>query len=148
MKVQQQVPAYDNEQPPDRTIRFRVGINVGDVIPDGTDVHGDVVNVAARLQAECPPGGVCVSRQVRDHVQDRLNLAFEELGPLNLKNIAHPVEAFVLRRDVQVRPASQALDERLEASRGTVLESQQGRSVTAERRTASGWPIGRLARDR
>ena len=96
MKVQQQVPIHDGDQPPDRAIRFRVGINVGDVIPDGTDVHGDVVNVAARLQAECPPGGICVSRQVRDHVHDRLDLAFEELGALNLKNIARPVEAFVL----------------------------------------------------
>ena len=98
VKVQQQVPAYDGDQPPDRAIRFRVGINVGDVIPDGTDVHGDVVNVAARLQAECPPGGICVSRAVRDHVQDRLDLAFEELGPLKLKNIARPVEAFVVSR--------------------------------------------------
>ena len=88
MKVQQQVPVHDGEQPPDRAIRFRVGINVGDVIPDGTDVHGDVVNVAARLQAECPPGGICVSRAVRDHVQYRRDLAFEELGLLKLKNIA------------------------------------------------------------
>jgi adenylate cyclase len=87
VKVQQQVPVHDGGQPPDRTIRFRVGINVGDVIPDGTDVHGDVVNVAARLQAECVPGGICVSRQVWDHVQERLNLGFEELGPLSLKNI-------------------------------------------------------------
>jgi adenylate cyclase len=99
MKVQQQVPACDGDQPFDRTIRFRVGINVGDVIPDGTDVHGDVVNVAARLQAECPPGGICVSRAVRDHVHYRLALAFEELGALNLKNISQPVEAFVLRLD-------------------------------------------------
>jgi adenylate cyclase len=106
MKVQQQVPACDGDQPPDRMIRFRVGINVGDVIPDGTDVHGDVVNVAARLQAECPPGGICVSRGVRDHVQDRLDLAFEELGPIALKNIARPVEAFVLKLDVVAAPKS------------------------------------------
>jgi adenylate cyclase len=78
--VQQQVPAHDGDLPPDQAIRFRVGINVGDVIPDGTDVHGDVVNVAARLQAECPPGGICVSRQVRDHLHGRLDLAFENLG--------------------------------------------------------------------
>jgi adenylate cyclase len=77
VKVQQQVPAHDG-------VRFRVGINAGDVIPDGTDVHGDVVNVAARLQAECPPGGICVSRTVRDHMQDRIDLGFEELGPLKL----------------------------------------------------------------
>src|ERR1700751_5261220 len=92
VKVQQLVPIHDGSQHPDRMIRFRVGINVGDVIPDGLDVHGEVVNVAARLQAEAPPGGICVSRAVRDHVQDRLGLAFDELGALTLKNIARPVE--------------------------------------------------------
>ena len=97
VKVQQQVPIHDGDQPPDRAIRFRVGINIGDAIADGTDLHGDGVNVAARLQAECPPGGICVSRAVRDHVHGRLDLAFEELGTLDLKNIARPVEAFVLR---------------------------------------------------
>jgi adenylate cyclase len=99
MKVQQQVPIHDGDQPAERAIRFRVGINIGDAIADGTDLHGDAVNVAARLQAECPPGSICVSRSVRDHVQDRLNLAFEELGALSLKNIARPVEAFVLKLD-------------------------------------------------
>ena len=108
MKVQQQVPAYDGDQPPDRTIRFRVGINIGDVIPDGTDVHGDVVNVAARLQAECPPGGICVSQAVRDHVRDRLDIAFDALGPLKLKNITRPVEAFVLRLGTSVPKAVHA----------------------------------------
>ncbi len=108
VKVQQQVPAHDGDLPPDRTIRFRVGINVGDVISDGLDVHGDAVNVAARLQSECPPGGICVSRAVRDHVQDRLNLVFEELGALNLKNIARPVDAFVVRLDDETTPKSVA----------------------------------------
>jgi adenylate cyclase len=97
LRVQEQVPVVDGEAPTDRAIRFRIGINVGDVIPDGTDVHGDVVNVASRLQAECSPGGICVSRAVRDHLHDRLDIAFEPLGSLNLKNIAHPVEAFMLR---------------------------------------------------
>ena len=63
VSVQQQVPIHDGDQPPDRAIRFRVGINLGDAIADGTDLHGDAVNVAARLQAECPPGGICVSPQ-------------------------------------------------------------------------------------
>jgi adenylate cyclase len=97
IEVQQQVPVMDADQPPNRTIRFRIGINLGDAIPDGTDLHGDAVNVAARLQAECPPGGICVSRSVRDHVHERLGLRFEELGPMRLKNIARPVETFVLR---------------------------------------------------
>ena len=96
IQVQQQVPIHDGEQPPDRAVRFRMGINLGDAIADGTDLHGDAVNIAARLQAECPPGGICVSRSVRDHVHGRLDLVFEELGPLSLKNIARPVEAFVV----------------------------------------------------
>ena len=101
VRVQQQVPAYDAEQPPDRLIRFRVGVNIGDAIADGTDLHGDGVNVAVRLQSECPPGSVCVSRAVRDQMRERPDLAFEELGALTLKNIPRPVEAFLLRSGVQ-----------------------------------------------
>jgi adenylate cyclase len=97
--LQQQVSSYEADQPPDRRISFRIGINVGDAIPDGTDLHGDVVNVAARLQAECPRGGICVSRGVREHLRTRLDLAFEALGLLNLKNITQPVEAFIVRPD-------------------------------------------------
>ena len=99
VKVQQQILIHDCDQLPERSIRFRIGINLGDAIADGTDLHGDAVNVVARLQAECPPGGICVSRSVRDHVHGRLHLAFEELGSLNLKNISRPVEAFVVRLD-------------------------------------------------
>jgi adenylate cyclase len=95
--VQRQVPVLEAEQSPDRAIRFRIGINLGDAIPDGTDLHGDAINVAARLQAECPPGGICVSRSVRDHVHGRLGLEFEELGALTLKNIARPVEASLVK---------------------------------------------------
>jgi len=61
VKVQQKVPILDSNHPPDRAIRFRIGINLGDAIADGTDLHGDAVNVAARIQAECPPGGICVT---------------------------------------------------------------------------------------
>ena len=99
VNVQQQVPIHDGDQPLDRAIRFRVGVNIGDAIADGTDLHGDVVNVAARLQAECPPGGICVSRSVRDHVHGRLDLTFNELGALSLKNIARPIEAFLVGLD-------------------------------------------------
>jgi adenylate cyclase len=97
LQMQEQVPIHDGDQSPDRAIRVRVGINLGGAIADGTDLHGDAVNVVARLQTECPPGGICVSRSVRDHVHGRLGLEFEELGPLNLKNIARPVEAFLIR---------------------------------------------------
>jgi adenylate cyclase len=97
VSVQQDIPLLDGDQPQDRAIRFRIGINIGDAIADGTDLHGDAVNVAVRLQAECTPGGICVSRAVRDHVHGRLDLAFEGLGSLNLKNIARPIEAFLLK---------------------------------------------------
>jgi adenylate cyclase len=106
VEVQQQVPILDKDQPPDRAIRFRVGINIGDAIADGTDLHGDAVNIAARLQSECPPGGVCVTRAVRDHVRGSHDFGFEELGPLHLKNIVRPVEAFVLRSDRLATPPS------------------------------------------
>jgi adenylate cyclase len=56
---------------------FRVGINIGDAIADGTDFYGNVVNVASRLQGECPPECLCLARSVRDHVHGRLDLAFE-----------------------------------------------------------------------
>jgi adenylate cyclase len=97
LAVQQQVPAHEADQNADHRIGFRIGVNVGDAIPDGTDLHGDVVNVAARLQAECLPGGVCISRAVREHVRGRFELPFELMGSLNLKNIDQRVEAFVLR---------------------------------------------------
>jgi adenylate cyclase len=109
VKVQQQVPIHDSDRPADRAIRFRVGINIGDAIADGTDLHGDAVNVAARLQAECPPGGICVTRSVRDHVHGRLGLAFEALGALDLKNIRRPVEAFVLQSPAMPKAAAGTL---------------------------------------
>jgi class 3 adenylate cyclase/TolB-like protein len=94
--VQRGVPDFDGDYASDRRVRFRMGINVGDVIPDGTSLYGDGVNVAARLQSVCPPGAICVSRVVRDHVGSRLGLAFKELGTIALKNIAQPTEVFLL----------------------------------------------------
>jgi adenylate cyclase len=94
--VQRGVPEFDGDYPADRRLRFRMGINVGDVVPHGANLHGEGVNIAARLQAICPPGAICVSRVVRDHVGNRLGLGFKELGAVDLKNIARPTEAFLL----------------------------------------------------
>jgi adenylate cyclase len=94
--VQRGVPDFDGDYAPDRRIRFRMGVNVGDVIQDGTNLHGEGVNIAARLQSVCPPGAICVSRVVRDHVGNRLGLGFKEMGAIGLKNIARPTEAFLL----------------------------------------------------
>jgi adenylate cyclase len=82
--------------PEDRRIRFRIGINLGDVIVDGDDIFGDGVNVAARLEALAEPGGLCISRMVRDQIRDKLSYAFEDLGEQTVKNIARPVRVYAL----------------------------------------------------
>jgi TolB-like protein/class 3 adenylate cyclase len=75
-------------------IQWRIGVNLGDIISDEGDIHGDGVNIAARLEALAEPGGICVSRVVRDQVRNRLDLAFEDLGEQSLKNIARPVRVY------------------------------------------------------
>ena len=80
VEVQQAMAARNAAVPPDRRIEFRMGINLGDIIKDGRDIYGDGVNVAARLEALAEPGGICVSRVVHDQVQDKLELAFEDMG--------------------------------------------------------------------
>lgn len=79
---------------PARWIQLRIGINLGDVIVEQDDIFGDGVNVAARLQELAEPGGVCVSRAIRDQVGDRLDVKFEDLGERKVKNIARPIRTF------------------------------------------------------
>jgi adenylate cyclase len=83
--------------PPEKRIEFRVGINLGDVIAEDEDIFGDGVNVAARLEALAEPGGICLSRVVRDQVRDRLDLAFADMGEQSVKNIARPVRVYRVR---------------------------------------------------
>jgi adenylate cyclase len=83
--------------PPDQHIAFRIGINLGDVIVEADDIFGDGVNVAVRLEELAEPGGIVVSRSVRDHVRDRISLGFEDMGERPVKNIARPVRAFRVR---------------------------------------------------
>src|SRR5438105_15501740 len=81
--------------PEAQRIVFRVGVNLGDIIiGEDNDIHGDGVNVAARLEGIAEPGGICVSGTVRDHIGDRLDLAFDDLGEQALKNIARPVRVY------------------------------------------------------
>jgi adenylate cyclase len=91
---QQGMVEANRDQPDDKAIVFRIGLHLGDVIIEGDDIYGDDVNVAARLEAEAPAGGIVVSRAVRDAVQGRLKANFHALGELALKNIDRPVRAF------------------------------------------------------
>jgi adenylate cyclase len=83
----------------DKRIEFRVGIHQGDIIVEEGDIFGDGVNIAARLEGLAHPGGICVSRVVRDEVRDKLDVAFDDLGERQVKNIARPVHAFAVRLD-------------------------------------------------
>jgi adenylate cyclase len=85
--------------PEEQRIRFRIGINLGDVIAEQHDIFGDGVNVAARLEGLAEPGGICVSRVVRDQVRDRLGYAFQDMGEQSVKNITRPVRVFAMRLD-------------------------------------------------
>jgi adenylate cyclase len=99
VEVQRSMADREPELPEDRRIRFRIGINLGDVIVEEHDVFGDGVNVAARLEALADPGGICVSRVVRDQVRDRLDCTFEDLGEQQVKNIARAVRVYTLGAD-------------------------------------------------
>jgi adenylate cyclase len=98
VEVQRGMIDREPEVPAERRVRFRIGINLGDVIAEEHDIFGDGVNVAARLEALAEPGGICVSRVVRDQVRDRLDLAFEDLGEQQVKNIARPVRVYRVGR--------------------------------------------------
>jgi adenylate cyclase len=82
--------------PEERRIRFRIGVNLGDVIVEGGDIFGDGVNVAARLESLSDPGGICISRMVRDQIRDKLAYDFEDLGEQSVKNIARPMRVYAL----------------------------------------------------
>ena len=94
---------------PDKRIEFRIGINLGDVITDGADIFGDGVNVAARLEGIADRGGICISRQVLDQVEGKLELTFRELGRQNLKNIAKPIEVYAIQLVDAASPGSRIL---------------------------------------
>jgi TolB-like protein/tetratricopeptide (TPR) repeat protein len=110
VEIQTIIAARNRDVPENRRMLYRIGINLGDVIHDGTRIYGDGINVAARLEALAAPGGVFISQAVHDQVRDRLDLGFEDLGGRELKNIARPVRVYRLRTpaEPEVTPASGA----------------------------------------
>jgi len=108
-EVQRGMIDREPEVPDEQRIRFRIGINLGDVIVEGHDIFGDGVNVAARLEVVADPGGVCISRTVREQIRDKLTYPFEDLSDQSVKNIARPVRVYALRPEaVAALPASSA----------------------------------------
>src|SRR5262245_18396334 len=106
--LQQGMAAANAGLPEDRHILLRTGVNLGDVVIEGSDLYGDGVNVAARLEAVADPGGICISRNVHDEVRSRLRLAFDDLGEQQFKNIASPVRVFRIAWEASpVHPGTQ-----------------------------------------
>jgi adenylate cyclase len=93
-EIQRAMIDREPEVPDERRIRFRIGVNLGDVIAEENDIFGDGVNVAARLEALAEPGGICVSGTVRDQIRDKLPYSFEDRGEQSVKNIARPVRVY------------------------------------------------------
>ena len=112
--VQRQMAERNVQVPSQRRIEFRIGLNVGDIIIDDKDIYGDGVNIAARLEALAEPGGICVSRIVRDEVRDKLNFSFEDMGEHQVKNIIRPVLTHRVRFDT---PANEAIAAAVTATR-------------------------------
>jgi adenylate cyclase len=105
VKMQNEMPEHTAEMPEERRIQFRMAIAMGDVVTDGDLIYGQAVDVGSRMESLAEPGGINVSRAVRDQVRDRLPIAFEDLGEHQVKNVARPVRAF---RIVLGKPATAA----------------------------------------
>jgi class 3 adenylate cyclase len=111
--VQSALRTRNDAFPPSRQVRFRIGVNLGDVMIQGQDLLGDGVNLAARLQTAAEPGGICISGSVHDQIRNKLSLAFHSLGERNYKNIPQPVRTFAI----------------LESEGGIVLPSAKPRAM-------------------
>lgn len=92
--IQKEIKARNEELPENRRMRFRIGINLGDVIQEEARIYGDGVNIAARLEGLATPGGICISRTAFDHIESKLPYGYEFLGDQTVKNIAKPVSAY------------------------------------------------------
>ena len=110
-EIQAALRTRNEQHPPNRQVKFRIGVNIGDVMVQDSDLLGDGVNVAARLQGAAAPGGICISGSVYDQIRNKLTLGFESLGERHFKNIPQPVRTFTIAGDDEnggLRPSKNA----------------------------------------
>jgi TolB-like protein len=112
IEVQRAMAERNDDVPREKQIEFRMGINVGDIIIDGTDIWGDGVNVAARLEALAERGGICVSGRVHDDVCGRLDIGFQDTGDHQLKNIVRGVRVYRVRLNATAGERAPALPDK------------------------------------
>jgi class 3 adenylate cyclase len=122
IEIQHSLAEANNALPKQRQMQFRIGINVGDVMVKDGDIFGDGVNIAARLEALAEPGGICISRGVRDHIRHKVAVGFDDLGEQIVKNIARPVRAFNLRLNGSAAPAGEPNTHALEPPHADEVE--------------------------
>ena len=122
VEVQRAIAEHEAEVPEDRRIRYRIGINLGDIVIDGDDILGDGVNVAARLQGLADPGGICIPRKVFHEVRTKLDLGYEFIGEQKVKNIETlvPVYRVLLDPEAAGRVMGEARPSRQRWQLGTV----------------------------
>lgn len=106
-EVQKELEARNAQLPDTNRMRFRIGINLGDVIQEGKRIYGDGVNIAARLESIADPGGICLSKTAFDHVEGKLGLHYEYLGEKTFKNIPRPVGVYRVLMEPGLRPIAQ-----------------------------------------
>jgi adenylate cyclase len=104
LRVQQGMAILNTDTRSDRRIEFRIGINLGDVVVDGDDLLGDGVNIAARLERLAEPGAICISEDAYRQVKSKIEIAAQDLGEQQLKNISEPVRAYAIRAPAATAP--------------------------------------------
>jgi len=104
--IQRAMAARNASVPDDRNIWFRIGINLGEIIIEGDDIYGNGVNVASRLESLAEPGGICVSSNVYEQIENILSLGYEDLGEQQVKNIARPIRGYAVRLDGSGEPVA------------------------------------------
>ncbi len=102
LELQNKFSQANENLPEPRRFKLRIGINLGDVVGDGSDIFGDGVNVAARLEALAEPEGICISAKVHDEIDGKVNCRFEDGGEHTLKNLSRPVRIYHLQREPTV----------------------------------------------
>jgi class 3 adenylate cyclase len=95
--VQTELAGFNSAKPASEQMLFRIGINLGDIIVEGADIYGDGVNIAARLQASAPAGGIVISNTVYDQVRNKVPVGFDFLGPLSVKNVSEAIPSYAIR---------------------------------------------------
>ena len=139
VEIQQEIAGQNSEPPQAHHMRFRIGINLGDVMADGSDIFGDGVNIAARLQELAEPGGVVVSASVYDQVHNKLSLGFDCLGQQQMKNVAPVTSYRVTVGGRAVGRHSSPVDDSPARQAGAVAASEAGAQRIRDRYESSKW---------